>query len=99
MITEIYLFCRFTDNLVDKGGEMLTQTYQTLDLWHQITYSAYQGTTTGIPIVDVVMSQMAENNIPFRLVSELMRGCGWILSLESTSRWMTYGRIPTGWPP
>ncbi len=49
MINEIYAFCRFTDNLVDKEGDVKIQAYETLDLWDQITHSAYHGCTTGIP--------------------------------------------------
>ena len=74
MITEIYLFCRFTDNLVDKDTDTIPQAYETLDLWYQIAYSDYSGNPTGIPVADVVMDRMAHLEIPFTLVSELIEG-------------------------
>ncbi len=74
MITEIYLFCRFTDNLVDRENEQVSRAYETLDLWDQITRSAYQGHTTGITVADVVMSKMATMQIPYSFVSELIEG-------------------------
>ncbi len=74
MITEIYVFCRFTDNLVDKDGEIRIQAFETLELWDQITYSAYHGSTTGIPVADIVMTRMAKMKIPYSLVSELIQG-------------------------
>ncbi len=74
MITEIYLFCRFTDNLVDKDNEQLHQAYKTLDLWDEITRAAYHGENTGITVADVVMSRMASMEIPYSLVSELIEG-------------------------
>lgn len=74
MINEIYVFCRFTDNLVDKDGDVKIQAYETLDLWDQITHSAYHGCTTGIPVADVVMTRMANLQIPYALISELIQG-------------------------
>ena len=74
MINEIYVFCRFTDNLVDKCGDVKIQAFKTLDLWDQITHSAYHGCITGIPVADVVMTRMANMQIPYTLVSELIQG-------------------------
>ena len=74
MITEIYLFCRFTDNLVDMDNTTVQEACEILDMWEDITYSAYNGNTTGIPVADVVMSRMARMEIPHTLVSELIEG-------------------------
>jgi len=74
MITEIYLFCRFTDNLVDKDSDTIPEAYETLDIWEQITHSAYEGNTTGILVADVVMARMRNMDIPFTLISELIEG-------------------------
>lgn len=74
LITGIYVFCRFTDNLVDKDGGMISQAYETLDLWDQITYSAYKGCPTGIHVADIAMSAMAKMKIPYSLVTELIEG-------------------------
>ncbi|MXZ18575.1 MAG: hypothetical protein F4069_06910 [Rhodothermaceae bacterium] len=74
MITEIYVFCRFTDNLVDKDGDVKIQAYETLELWDQITHSAYHGCITGISVADVVMSKMSQMHIPYTLISELIQG-------------------------
>ncbi len=74
IINEIYVFCRFTDNLVDKDGDMKIHAHETLDLWDQITHSAYHGSSTGIHVADVVMTRMAKMQIPYSLVSELIQG-------------------------
>ncbi|MCY4001901.1 MAG: squalene/phytoene synthase family protein [Bacteroidetes bacterium] len=74
IITEIYLFCRFTDNLADKGAESIAHAYEILNVWDQIAYSAYQGNATGIPVADVVMGRMASMVIPYSLISELIEG-------------------------
>jgi len=74
IITEIYLFCRFTDNLADKGADSIAHAYEILNVWDQIAYSAYQGNTTGIPVADIVMGRMAKMDIPYSLISELIEG-------------------------
>ena len=74
LITEIYLFCRFTDNLADKGADSIAHAYEILNVWDQIAQSAYQGHKTGIPVADVVMGRMASMDIPYSLISELIEG-------------------------
>ncbi len=74
LITEIYLFCRFTDNLADKENDSTAQSYEILNEWDQIAYSAYQGHCTGIQVADVVMSKMANMDIPYSLIAELIEG-------------------------
>jgi len=74
LITGIYLFCRFTDNLVDKECKSIRHAYETLNVWDEIARSAYEGHSTTIKVADVVMSRMAQMEIPYQLVSELIEG-------------------------
>jgi len=74
LVTEIYLFCRFTDNLVDKENGSTAQSYDILNVWEQITHSAYQGHSTGIEVADIVMSKMSKMDIPYSLISDLIEG-------------------------
>lgn len=74
LVREIYTFCRFTDDLVDKGGQPAVRLHETLDAWAGIALSAYRRRATGIPLADVVMGRMAGLRIPFALASELIEG-------------------------
>ena len=59
---------------MDKDGDVKIQAYETLELWDQITHSAYHGCITGISVADVVMSKMSQMHIPYTLISELIQG-------------------------
>ena len=73
-VREIYAFCRFTDDLVDRSEETVVRLHEHLDVWAEICGLAYEGHSTGIPLADVVMGGMARQRIPFDLASELIEG-------------------------
>ncbi len=77
LVRGIYTFCRFTDDLVDgadPGKVPAAALYRRLDAWAEIARSAYRGATTGIPLADGVMGEMAARRIPFSLVADLIEG-------------------------
>ena len=79
LVRDIYTFCRFTDDLVDEAAPQAGRgdrgrLHETLDVWTEISHSAYRGRLTGIPLADVVMGETAKRRIPFALVSELIEG-------------------------
>lgn len=77
-VREIYAFCRFTDDLVDESGDRaegaVVRLHETLDVWAGICGLAYEGHSTGIPLADVVMGNLARQRIPFDLACELIEG-------------------------
>lgn len=73
-VRDIYAWCRFTDDLVDEASEPGADLHGTLDAWAAICRAAYCGDTTGIPLADAVMGEMASRRIPFALASELIEG-------------------------
>ena len=45
-----------------------------LDEWMRLSHAAYLGRTSGIPLLDRVMSEMAAAGVPFRYAEELAEG-------------------------
>jgi phytoene synthase len=72
-IARVYAYCRFTDDIVD-DAENADQASEMLDEWMRISYAAYLGQTSGIPLLDRVMSEMAAADVPFRYAEELAEG-------------------------
>ena len=70
----IYVWCRFTDDLVDEAPAPAAELHRTLDAWIAICRAAHRGEATGIPLADSVMGEMAARRIPFRLAAELIEG-------------------------
>lgn len=73
-VSELYAFCRFTDDLAD-GAETGGATRQALlDEWERLAHTSYHGTVTGFGLSDDVMSAAAAAGVPFRYVQELIDG-------------------------
>jgi phytoene synthase len=80
-IARVYAYCRFTDDIVDEA-ENAAQASEMLDEWMRLSHAAYLGQTSGIPLLDSVMSEMAAANVPFRYAEELAEGMRMDLSSE-----------------
>ena len=80
LVREIYVFCRFTDDLVDgragrnEARASAPRLHDVLDVWRELCRTAYAGEATGIPLADAVMGTMAKRRIPFALAAELIEG-------------------------
>lgn len=80
LVRETYVFCRFTDDLVDDAADgegspaSTARLYRALDVWGEICRAAYEGEQTGIPLADAVMGEAAHRGVPFGLVAELIEG-------------------------
>ena len=72
-ITRVYAWCRVTDDLVDRAGN-IRHAEAHLDAWLDCSREAYFGRPSGIELVDRVMGEMAERTIPFAYASELATG-------------------------
>ena len=69
----VYAWCRFTDDLADATGNPAVAEAQ-LDRWLECSRAAYDGQSSGIPLVDQVMGDMAERGVPFAYPSHLAHG-------------------------
>jgi phytoene synthase len=73
-VARVYAWCRFTDDLVDIPSASMYQTAQRLDAWLACSRMAYDGRPCGVPLVDRVMGDMAERDIPFAYAEDLATG-------------------------
>jgi len=73
-IARVYAWCRFTDDLVDVSSASTVLTLQRLDAWLACSRDAYEGRPCGVPLVDRVMGEMAERDIPFAYAADLALG-------------------------
>ena len=71
-IARVYAWCRYTDNLVDDdvGTELAERR---LNLWLRCSWEAFDGRDSGIDLVNRVMGEMAERDIPFAYAHDLVR--------------------------
>ena len=61
----VYAFCRFTDDLVDRGRGTRAETLARLDWWLDACEAAYHGLPTQHPMLRIVMQDMAASKVPF----------------------------------
>ena len=73
-VARVYAWCRFTDDLVDTPSTSAHETAQRLDAWLALSRMAYQGRPCGVPLVDRVMGDMADRDIPFAYAEDLATG-------------------------
>jgi phytoene synthase len=71
-IARVYAWCRYTDNLVD-GDDSAEAAERMLASWLQCSWNAYDGRDCGIELVNRVMGEMAEREIPFAYPHDLVR--------------------------
>jgi len=71
-IARVYAWCRYTDNLVD--DDVSTELAERrLDRWLRCSWDAYGGRDSGVELVNRVMGEMAEREIPFAYPHDLVR--------------------------
>ena len=74
-VAEIYAFCRLTDDLVDEAkGVGVDEMDERLSQWEALAFQAYQGISTGIPMLDVPLRRMGESGVPIQYALELIEG-------------------------
>ncbi|MDQ2668002.1 MAG: phytoene/squalene synthase family protein [Gemmatimonadota bacterium] len=69
----VYAFCRYTDDLVDHATCERGDLLRVLDRWEALSREAYRGVKTGVELLDVVIGQMALQEVPFAYVEGMMR--------------------------
>lgn len=74
-VSAIYAFCRFTDDLADSDdGTRTEDRLLRLDRWLALSRQAFDGSATGIRLLDDVMPRAAAAGVPFEYVEELVEG-------------------------
>jgi phytoene synthase len=74
-IAEIYAFCRFTDDLVDRADGVPPEELEArLDRWEALAEAAYAGAATGWPLLDAPIGGMGKAGIPFAYARALIDG-------------------------
>lgn len=72
---EVYAWCRFTDDLVDAAGDAPREALEArLEDWRDLSRRAYEGESSGLPLVDAPMQALARAGAPFRYADELIEG-------------------------
>ncbi|HET7273796.1 MAG TPA: squalene/phytoene synthase family protein [Longimicrobiaceae bacterium] len=72
-VARVYAYCRITDDLVDYPPDG-QRPEDLITTWVGLSRSAYGGRSTGIPLLDRVMGEMSELDIPFEYASSLADG-------------------------
>lgn len=78
LVTGLYAYCRFTDDLVDDPADAPSPEVlaRRLDVWRELTLAAYDGTVTGIPILDTVVATAAARGVDRDYPEALLDGVG-----------------------
>ncbi|HEX6050048.1 MAG TPA: phytoene/squalene synthase family protein, partial [Gemmatimonadaceae bacterium] len=71
-VARVYAWCRYVDNLVD-AGVSAELAERRLDTWLACSRAAYDGRDCGVELVNRVMGEMAEREIPFAYAHDLVR--------------------------
>lgn len=71
-VARVYAWCRYTDNIVDAGVSPMVAERR-LDTWLDCSRVAYDGGNSGIDLVNRVMGEMADREIPFAYAHDLVR--------------------------
>ncbi|WP_420128467.1 squalene/phytoene synthase family protein [Longimicrobium sp.] len=72
-VARVYAWCRVTDDLVDLPNAT-DDAEEMLDEWVHLTRRAYDGSSTGIELLDRVMAESAAADVPFTYAAELAEG-------------------------
>jgi phytoene synthase len=88
-IAGLYAYCRFTDDLVDHPADRAPADVleRRLDVWADLSRRAYQGHTTGIPLLDVVMAEAGSAGVSWRYPDALLGGIGMDLTRTRYPDW------------
>ena len=71
-VARVYAWCRYTDNLVDEDVSTALAERR-LERWLECSRQAYDGQDCGVDLVNRVMGEMAELEIPFDYARDLVR--------------------------
>ncbi|MDX1646453.1 MAG: polyprenyl synthetase family protein, partial [Longimicrobiales bacterium] len=89
LVTGLYAYCRFTDDLVDDPADdpSAEALARRLDVWRELSLAAFDGTETGIPLLDTVLVQAAEKGVDRAYPEALLEGVGMDLAPRRYRSW------------
>ena len=89
LVTGLYAYCRFTDDLVDDPGD--TPGAETLErrlrAWRRMSLAAYDGAETGIAVLDTVLADARDRGVSRLYVEALLDGVAMDLAPRCYRRW------------
>lgn len=75
LVSGVYAFCRFTDDLVDEADGLDEAALRArLDCWARLVRQAWATQDTGIPLLDEVLGETARRRVSVLYAEELIRG-------------------------
>lgn len=89
LVTGLYAFCRFTDDLVDSpaDGASKAQVAERLEAWSQLARVAFEGNPTGVPLLDTVLGEAGRRGVSWRYPDALLAGVGMDLAAAPYPDW------------
>lgn len=98
LVAGLYAYCRFTDDLVDDpdGDPSANELTRRLDVWRQLSMAAWDGETTGIPLLDTVMPEAVERGVDRLYPDALLDGVGMDLHPRVYECWTDLERYTFG---
>jgi 15-cis-phytoene synthase len=77
LVSGVYAFCRFTDDLVDRAPDPDPELLRVrLQAWAGLVRRGWSRRDTGIPLLDEIMGATAERGVSVLYAEELIRGVG-----------------------
>ena len=76
LVRGLYAYCRFTDDLVDEASPTLDERRlrARLDAWAALTRAAFEGSATGVPLLDEVVGEAGRRGVSWRYPDALLAG-------------------------
>jgi len=76
LVRGLYAYCRFTDDLVDEPDASRSPhaRAERLDAWRFLTREAFEGRSTGVPLLDDVLGEAARRGVSWRYPDALLAG-------------------------
>lgn len=98
LVTGLYAYCRFTDDLVDDPADEPTraQLDLRLDAWRELSMAAWSGETTGVPIIDAVVPEAVARGVDRLYPQALLDGVGMDLRPRAYENWADLERYTFG---
>ncbi len=94
LVSGVYAFCRFTDDLVDEPGQGATESrvQARLRAWKELAARSFQGETVGVPILDEVLGEASCRGVSWDYPAALLEGMSMDLTLTRYPDWDTLER-------
>lgn len=76
LVSGLYAYCRFTDDLVDEpaDGAPPSRLAERLEAWSHLTRVAFEGSRTGISLLDTVLGEAGPRGVSWRYPDALLAG-------------------------